>query len=351
MSEPQSIANNEDDDSSGATVTPNWYGVLTPTISTDTPTAPTILTFNSLIIASGVTTGQHQTESAILNFDRSTFRTANLIGITVNMSSPGKSPRSSTTTPRDSLTSEDSLVAARPPISGGIVQYCLPTFFSSLRHAKGIDLENVAQYPGDKGDCYIVMTPRKSCLLRLGVLKEDKKDPGELVHPSNVHREKLVEVARTVATEIGISEDWTFRQRVGRNGGLVDDVAIFDFSTRTVAKIPCKACIGDSVLFPSPLTPPSSPVLVPAKDHDEGSMAVVAKPHHRLFVTLVGDSLVVPFWPLGTGWACAANSTAWAMETIRALGPRVEEWEETRVQRAMGAHLGMFLKRKTEFAH
>ncbi|KAI8851547.1 hypothetical protein BC829DRAFT_387008 [Chytridium lagenaria] len=367
------------------------------------PSPPPAINFNTLIIASGVTSSQ--------------------IGTTT---SPGTSSAEAYTTTGDVKQPTISRQSSRTQVTGGIVQYCLPQFFASLRKTHGIDLENVATYPGDKGDTYIVMTPRKACLLNFGVLKEDRKESADIVKSDNVCREKLLEFARIVATEVGIPEDWTFRQRPSRTREslrcmvraedsatssttvvssdpsipqilepehatpkvrMVDDVAVFDFSTRTVARFPCKTVFGDRVVYPAvpgnfagPPSPPRSPNLKassspphspsttekssnlpspPTSEPPSHSSTEPSAPQdfsttptpHRLFVTLVGDSLVVPFWPLGTGWACAANSTAWAIEAVRTLGGRVETWDESCAEEAMKNHMEMFLTKKGQFAH
>ncbi|KAJ3102169.1 hypothetical protein HDU97_000730 [Phlyctochytrium planicorne] len=334
---------------SNTTLTSITSTETTHSLSTEPP-LPTPSNINALIIATGVAT---QFTNTSLDFDRATFRTSNLIGITVNMTIP-KTPRAST--------AQD----GRQTISGGVVQYCLPAFFKTLRE-KGIDLENIAQYNGDRGHTYIVMTPRKASLLSWGVLKEDKKDTQEIVDPSNVCREKLLDFVGRVADEVGTPEGWEIRK--GKGGK--EDVSVFDFSTRRVARVPCKMIFGsgeaEKVMCPPTLphessfvsqspSPPISPIDADAMDVTATDATPVPAPststpvENPLLIALVGDALVVPFWPLGTGWACACNSTAWAVETVRVLGPKVDQWK-AKSDSALSRHMELFLKKKGVFAN
>lgn len=166
-----------------------------------------------------------------------------------------------------------------PEISG-VARIYNQKFFQSLLKATGIDLENIVYYKDDTH--YFVMTAKKQCLLRLGVLLQDLPETDQLLGRANVVPEALQRFARAAA-------DFATHGKLGKLEFAQDargrpDVAAFDFTSMMRA---------------------------------ESSARVQEKHGARLLLGLVGDCLVEPFWPLGTGVArgfLAAFDAAWMVK-------------------------------------
>ncbi|XP_042636870.1 F-actin-monooxygenase MICAL1 [Orycteropus afer afer] len=166
-----------------------------------------------------------------------------------------------------------------PEISG-VARIYNQNFFQSLLKATGIDLENIVYYKDDTH--YFVMTAKKQCLLRLGVLCQDYSETDRLLGSANVVPEALQRFARAAA-------DFATHGKLGKLEFAQDahgrpDVSAFDFTTMMRA---------------------------------ESSARVQEKHSARLLLGLVGDCLVEPFWPLGTGVArgfLAAFDAAWMVK-------------------------------------
>ncbi|KAM5165887.1 F-actin-monooxygenase MICAL1 isoform 1-T5 [Callospermophilus lateralis] len=166
-----------------------------------------------------------------------------------------------------------------PEISG-VARIYNQKFFQSLLKATGIDLENIVYYKDDTH--YFVMTAKKQCLLRLGVLRQDLPETDRLLGSTNVVPEALQHFARAAA-------DFATHGKLGKLEFAQDahgrpDVSAFDFTSMLRA---------------------------------ESSARVQEKHGARLLLGLVGDCLVEPFWPLGTGVArgfLAAFDAAWMVK-------------------------------------
>ncbi|XP_071074728.1 F-actin-monooxygenase MICAL1 isoform X7 [Dasypus novemcinctus] len=166
-----------------------------------------------------------------------------------------------------------------PEISG-VARIYNQGFFQSLLKATGIDLENIVYYKDDTH--YFVMTAKKQCLLRLGVLHQDWPDTDRLLGNANVVPEALQRFARAAA-------DFATHGKLGKLEFAQDahgrpDISAFDFTSMMRA---------------------------------ESSARVQEKHGARLLLGLVGDCLVEPFWPLGTGVArgfLAAFDAAWMVK-------------------------------------
>nr|XP_012293804.1 F-actin-methionine sulfoxide oxidase MICAL1 isoform X3 [Aotus nancymaae] len=166
-----------------------------------------------------------------------------------------------------------------PEISG-VARIYNQSFFQSLLKATGIDLENIVYYKDDTH--YFVMTAKKQCLLRLGVLRQDWPDTDRLLGNANIVPEALQRFARAAA-------DFATHGKLGKLEFAQDahgqpDVSAFDFTSMMRA---------------------------------ESSARVQEKHGARLLLGLVGDCLVEPFWPLGTGVArgfLAAFDAAWMVK-------------------------------------
>ncbi|XP_041694191.2 protein-methionine sulfoxide oxidase mical2b isoform X3 [Coregonus clupeaformis] len=150
-------------------------------------------------------------------------------------------------------------------------------FFLDLKEETGIDLENIVYYRDNTH--YFVMTAKKQSLLDKGVIIHDYIETEKLLGRDNVNQEALLSYAREAA-DFGTnyqlpSLDYAI------NHCSQPDVAMFDFT-----------CMYAS----------------------ENAALVREKYGHQLLVSLVGDSLLEPFWPMGTGCArgfLAAFDTVW----------------------------------------
>uniref|UniRef100_A0A8C2GDS9 F-actin monooxygenase n=1 Tax=Cyprinus carpio TaxID=7962 RepID=A0A8C2GDS9_CYPCA len=154
-------------------------------------------------------------------------------------------------------------------------------FFQDLRQATGIDLENIVYYKDDTH--YFVMTAKKLSLLEKGVILHDYADTEMLLSRNNVDQNALLSYAREAA-------DFSTNHQLPMLDFAINhygqpDVAMFDFT-----------CMYAS----------------------ENAAMVRQRRGHPLLVALVGDSLLEPFWPMGTGIArgfLAAMDTAWMVRS------------------------------------
>ncbi|XP_052087174.1 protein-methionine sulfoxide oxidase mical3b-like isoform X3 [Mytilus californianus] len=139
-------------------------------------------------------------------------------------------------------------------------------FFKDLNEKTGIDLENIVYYKDDTH--YFVMTAKKSSLLDKGVLLQDHPDTATLLSQQNVCKDKLLNYAKEAA-------DFSTNQLLPHLDYAINhygqpDVAMFDFTSMFAAVNACRA---------------------------------VKRNGHTLLSCLVGDSLLEPFWPTGSGCA------------------------------------------------
>ncbi|KAJ3160904.1 [F-actin]-monooxygenase mical2 [Geranomyces michiganensis] len=251
--------------------------------------------FNTLVLA----TGEKSKLSSEFGFTRTVFRAGNATGITCNFA-PSHTPLSS-----------DNLV------SGGRVSYLNVAFFKELK-AKGLDVENIASYTTEDSH-YLVMTPTKMTLLERGVVKTDTADPVELVRAENVDREKLLAFAREMATEVGIPTDSDF--------------------------LPMRSS-KDGATWPDTMATEPSKILTETYTTDSGGGGGHAR-EKSLLVALVGDALVEPFWPTGTGWARGNGSCKLLGDTLRELGPDPARWRE-RADVVLKLHEEHYVRLKSE---
>uniref|UniRef100_A0A3B4BUJ0 F-actin monooxygenase n=1 Tax=Pygocentrus nattereri TaxID=42514 RepID=A0A3B4BUJ0_PYGNA len=154
-------------------------------------------------------------------------------------------------------------------------------FFQDLRNATGIDLENIVYYKDDTH--YFVMTAKKQSLLEKGVILRDYADTEMLLSRGNVDQNALLAYARQAADFSTSQQLPTLDFAINHYGQ--PDVAMFDFT-----------CMYAS----------------------ENAALVRQRRGHPLLVALVGDSLLEPFWPMGTGIArgfLAAMDTGWMVRS------------------------------------
>ncbi|XP_035499598.2 F-actin-monooxygenase mical2b isoform X2 [Scophthalmus maximus] len=150
-------------------------------------------------------------------------------------------------------------------------------FFLELREETGIDLENIVYYRDNTH--YFVMTAKKQSLLDKGVIINDYVETERLLGPDNVNQEALHSYAREAA-DFGTNYQLPSLDFAINHYGQ-PDVAMFDFTSMYAS---------------------------------ENAALIREKHGHQLLVALVGDSLLEPFWPMGTGCArgfLAAFDTAW----------------------------------------
>ncbi|GMF17285.1 unnamed protein product [Phytophthora lilii] len=126
--------------------------------------------------------------------------------------------------------------------------------FAKMREI-GVDLENIVYYRGEMH--YLVMTPKRQNLLEQKVLKVNHPEPQDLVHDENINKSTLHEYVKRVVAFLGIPKKAEFSR-----------IRMFDFSSRTRA---------------------------------DKAASILTSQGKKLYVGLIGDSLIEPFWPEGVG--------------------------------------------------
>lgn len=137
--------------------------------------------------------------------------------------------------------------------------------FNALAYDTNIQLENICYYKDDTH--YFVMTAKKKSLLERGVLINDYAATQDLLSDSNVDRQALLKYAKDAAYWTTGLEPLDFA--INHYGQ--EDCAMFDFTSMYAASNACKALRTKG-----------------------GGLSLIG---------LVGDSLLEPFWPTGSGCA------------------------------------------------
>jgi hypothetical protein len=213
--------------------------------------------FDMIIIASGK-------KVAIEGFNRKSLDAKMSIAVTANF--------------KNSQTREEKKVNQ---ISGLSRQYH-QDFFKKMQTDVGIDLENIVYYCGDTH--YFVMTALRKCLIDKGVILADKNHRKELLAPSNIDRKKLHEFAIEAAQYS--TEKFSYKLPVTEfalDARGNPDCAVFDFTNLYSAR---------------------------------NSSKVRVRKGYQLLMAIVGDSLLEPFWPEGTGCGrgvLSAMDAAWLL--------------------------------------
>ena len=160
-------------------------------------------------------------------------------------------------------TKEEQLVAEIPGLSRQYDQ----EFFANIEKDKGISLENIVYYKGETH--YFVMTATKKSLLDRGVLVDNEGDRSSLLQLINVNKQELYQYAIDAAeysteklSQKLPTRDFALDQRGN------PDVSVFDFTDLYAGTNACR---------------------------------VKLQLGYKLIMASVGDSLVQPFWPEGTG--------------------------------------------------
>ncbi|XP_056134215.1 F-actin-monooxygenase MICAL2 isoform X2 [Lampris incognitus] len=154
-------------------------------------------------------------------------------------------------------------------------------FFLDMKEETGVDLENIVYYKDNTH--YFVMTAKKQSLLDKEVVIHDYIDTQMLLSSENVNQEALLCYAREAA-DFGTNYQLPTMDFAMNHCGQ-PDVAMFDFTSMHAS---------------------------------ENAALVRDRFGYRLLVALVGDSLLEPFWPMGTGCArgfLAAFDTAWMVKS------------------------------------
>ncbi|KAF6333565.1 microtubule associated monooxygenase, calponin and LIM domain containing 2 [Rhinolophus ferrumequinum] len=163
-------------------------------------------------------------------------------------------------------------------------------FFQDLKEETGIDLENIVYYKDSTH--YFVMTAKKQSLLDKGVIINDYIDTERLLCAENVNQDNLLSYAREAADFATNYQLPSLDFAMNHYGQ--PDVAMFDFTSMYAS---------------------------------ENAALVRERQSHQLLVALVGDSLLEPFWPMGTGCArgfLAAFDTAWMVKSWDLGAPPLE---------------------------
>jgi hypothetical protein len=141
----------------------------------------------------------------------------------------------------------------------GIIRYCNQELFQSLQDQFGINLENLVYYRGDTH--YLVMTPKRDCIISKGIVNQDVSDISALLSKSNVNKENL----KTFATEVAGFLKLPSRPFATNYAGE-EDVTIFDFTK---------------------------------KHRCNEAIKILQSNNNRLLIAVVGDSLLASHWPQG----------------------------------------------------
>jgi len=139
-------------------------------------------------------------------------------------------------------------------------------FFNNLYDEFGIALENIVYYKDDTH--YFVMTTKKHSLLDRKVLKQDLSDPIALLSQKNINKDALYEYIRDACDYCTDYQLPHLDFALNHHGD--PDVALFDFTSMFASGNACH---------------------------------VIERKNRQLLVGLVGDGLLEPFWPTGTGIA------------------------------------------------
>ena len=197
-------------------------------------------------------------------FDRKSLEAKMSIAITANF--------------QNNNTVEERKVKEIPGLSK---QYDLE-FFKNMRNKTGINLENIVYYKDLTH--YFVMTAKKESLVSKGVIKNMLENRDDILNPSNINKGALEDYA----TQAALFSTRHFSQELPPTPLVLwkgkKDVSIFDFTNLYTSRNACR---------------------------------VKERNGHRILLCVVGDSLMEPFWPEGTGIGrgfLSVLDTAWMVK-------------------------------------
>ena len=212
--------------------------------------------------------GENGPVAPLVGFDKKAFKAGEALGLTVNFVNKRSAPE---------MQLEETNRA----------KHFHQEWFAELAKATGgVEFENLIYFRGETH--YIVCTPKKEGLVGAGVFKTTHAKPKLLLARSNIATEKFEELCRSIATFLGIPGSCSFAPAASSSGGDGGgsaggggggDGQLFDFTTKTGAVVPFQ-------YLPAGAT-----------DGGDGSR----ERHRAGAVHLVGDALLAPFWPQGTG--------------------------------------------------
>ncbi|XP_052063696.1 F-actin-monooxygenase MICAL1-like isoform X2 [Mytilus californianus] len=168
---------------------------------------------------------------------------------------------------------------------GGVARHFNQSLFSNLETKKGIRLENMVYFKDETH--YFVMTPTKASLVRRGVFKADLSDASKLLERKNIDVQRLLAYARDAANFC--TDNAMVNMCFAKNSHGMDDVAMLDFSSKVEAV---------------------------------NASHIIERNGKKLLIGLIGDSLLEPFWPQGTGCArgfLGALDTAWMIGNWKSM--------------------------------
>jgi len=224
--------------------------------------------------------GEKSQVAEMAQFERKTFQGGTAIGITANFVN--------TNTREETALDEFGLMSV----------YNRP-FFDELSEKYGCTLENLVMYHDETH--YFVMTPKKECLLAKGVLQNNTSDTPELLSKNNVSREALKQFVREVADYCKLPSFCEFAKSYSHGENDEDDVELFDFSKKQMSIVQSKLLSFSDL----------------KQSLGDGGTAI--NQESKLLVILVGDALVEPFWPQGTGanrGLLSALDAAWIIKSL-----------------------------------
>jgi hypothetical protein len=144
----------------------------------------------------------------------------------------------------------------------------------------GIDLENIVYFRGEMH--YLVMTPKRNNLLVRGVVTKNIPSSKELVQDENVNRDALYAFVNRIVEFAGIPRKAEFTR-----------VNLFDFSSLTRA--------------------------------DKAASILASHSGKKLYVGLIGDSLLEPVWHEGVGTCRGFLSALDGAWLIAQIGMKTDE--------------------------
>ncbi|KAG2973706.1 hypothetical protein JG687_00018981 [Phytophthora cactorum] len=143
----------------------------------------------------------------------------------------------------------------------------------------GIDLENIVYFRGEMH--YLVMTPKRNNLLVRGVVKQNHPNSKDLVRDDNINQSVLHAFVKRIIDFAGIPRRTDFTR-----------VSLFDFTSLTRA---------------------------------EKAASVISSHGKKLYIGLVGDSLLEPVWHEGVGTCRGFLSALDGAWMIAQIGRKLDE--------------------------